>query len=115
MRASMMNRKPPGFYGHKNGTKSLKKRSFGIPKTGHQKNVNEQSKIKKFLIEIQSCQAKDVVSNYKTFRVHVRADKKLCYVADVDENAAIEWKEDGFNVEAGVKEALADFIEELDL
>jgi len=72
------------------------------------------SKMKKFLIELGNYEAKDVVINYNTFRVHVRVARKLCHVANVAEDATPEWIAGDTDVDKEVKEALQQFLDELE-
>ena len=79
------------------------------------KRTKVLSKIKKFLIELQNVDAKHVMVNYDKYEVKVRASGKLCLVATVTEDALPEWVDDAVRAEEGVREALKDFIDDLEL
>ena len=69
--------------------------------------------IKKLLIELQEVEPKHIVANYKTFKVHVRSNRRLCLVANVPENEPPQWVDEGFEVEDAVTEAVNEFADEL--
>eukprot|EP00434_Breviolum_minutum_P001783 symbB.v1.2.001578.t1/scaffold88.1/size340390/13 len=69
------------------------------------------SKLKKFMIELAGVAPKDVLVNYKSFRVMVRQGGKLCPVAVVGEDMDVQWSNDGM---PAVREALDAFIAELE-
>ena len=68
------------------------------------------SKLKKFMIELERVEPKDVLVNYKSFKVMVRQGGKLCPVAVVGEDMDVQWSNDGV---PAVREALDAFIAEL--
>ena len=64
------------------------------------------SKLKKFMIELAGASPKDVLVNYKSFKVTVRQGGKLCPVAVVGEDMDVQWSNDGM---PAVREALDAF------
>jgi len=71
-------------------------------------------KIKKHMIEHESFEAKDITTNYNTFRVHVRVNKKLEHIASIPEDLAPEWLNDEI-VGEGVKSLVQDFVDEFEI
>ena len=71
-------------------------------------------KIKKNMIELDGFDPKDVITNYKTFRVHARVNKRLEHIANIPEDFVPEWLNDDI-VGEDVKSAVQDFIDELEM
>ena len=69
------------------------------------------SKLKKFMIELAGVESKDVLVNYRSFKVMVRQGGKLCPVAMVGEDMDVQWSNNGV---PAVREALDAFIAELE-
>ena len=71
------------------------------------------SKMKKFLIELGEYDPKNVVVNYKIFKVMVRVNGKLMPMAQISGDGEVEWLDHNLGNDA-VKEALDNFITELE-
>lgn len=71
------------------------------------------SKVKKFLIELGEYDPKNVVVNYKVFKVTVRVNGKLMPMAHINGDGEVEWLDHNLCNDA-VKEALDTFITELE-
>ena len=71
------------------------------------------SKLKKFLIELANIPPKDVIVNYKLFKVIGRDNGKLMPIAFVKDDLTIEWN-DANDVPAMVREAMQDFISDME-
>ena len=71
------------------------------------------SKLKKFLIELANIPPKDVIVNYKLFKVIVRDNGKLMPIAFVKDDLTIDWN-DASDVPAMVREAMQDFIADME-
>ena len=69
------------------------------------------SKLKKFMIELAGVEPKDVLVNYRSFKVMVRQGGKLCPVAMVGADMDVQWSNNGV---PAVREALDAFIAELE-
>ena len=67
------------------------------------------SKLKKFLIELGNMNPKDVMVNYKMFKVVVRVGSKLTPLASVNEEMDLDWHDENVTP-ADVKTALEEFI-----
>ena len=66
------------------------------------------------MIELDGFDPKDVITNYKTFRVHARVNKRLEHIANIPEDFVPEWLNDDI-VGEDVKSAVQDFIDELEM
>ena len=71
------------------------------------------SKLKKFLIELANIPPKDVIVNYKLFKVIVRDNGKLMPIAFVKDDLTINW-DGASDVPAMVREAMQDFIADME-
>ena len=71
------------------------------------------SKVKKFLNELGEYDPKNVVVNYKVFKVMVRVNGKLMSMAHISGDGEVEWLDHNLCNDA-VKEALDTFITELE-
>ena len=71
------------------------------------------SKLKKFLIELANIPPKDVIVNYKLFKVIVRDNGKLMPIAFVKDDLSIDWNE-ASDVPAMVQEAMQYFISDME-
>ena len=69
--------------------------------------------MKKFLIELGEYDPKNVVVNYKVFKVMVRVNGKLMSMAHISGDGEVEWLNHTLCNDA-VKEALDTFITELE-
>lgn len=49
------------------------------------------SKIKKYLIELDQFDPKDVMVNYRSYKIHARVGGRLCPVADVEESGEVKF------------------------
>ena len=67
------------------------------------------SKLKKFLIEHDKQDPKNVIVSYKWFHVRVRNGRTFAHVATVSEDGELQWAEDIGQVSATVKECMAQF------
>ena len=67
------------------------------------------SKLKKFLIEHDKQDPKNVIVSYKWFHVRVRNGRTFAHVATVNEDGEVQWAEDIGQVSATVKECMAEF------
>ena len=71
------------------------------------------SKLKKFLIELANIPPKDIIVNYRLFKVFVRENGKLMPIACVKDDLTIDWN-DASNVPPMVQEAMKDFISDME-
>ena len=71
------------------------------------------SKLKKFLIELANIPPKDVIVNYKLFKVIVRDNGKLMPIAFVKDDLTIDWN-DASDMPAMVQEAMQNFISDME-
>ena len=71
------------------------------------------SKLKKFLIELANMSPKNVIVNYKLFKVIARENGKSMSIACVKNDLTIEWN-DASNVPAVVQEAISEFISDME-
>ena len=74
-------------------------------------------KIKKYLIEVDDFEAKNVQVNYKKFSVSIRVagTPKPIHVATVGDDAAVYWVEGVRAASPEVQEAVREFVEDLEL
>ena len=77
------------------------------------RRVKVISKIKKFTIENENYEAKAVVVNYKSFKVHVRVGRKLVHWADVMDDATVQWTEGEHSAGEALRGAVEEVVEEL--
>ena len=64
-------------------------------------------------IGLQGAEPKHIVTNYKTFKVHVQSNRRLCLVANVPENESPQWVDEGFEVDDEVTEAVNEIADEM--
>ena len=67
------------------------------------------SKLKKFLIEHDKQDPKNVIVSYKWFHVRLRNGRTFAHVATVNEDGELQWAEDIGQVSATVKDCMAEF------
>ena len=79
------------------------------------RRVKILSKIKKFAIEYDNYEAKDIIVNYRTFKVHTRVGRKLVHLADVMDDASVLWAEGEHAAGDILKGAVEEVVEELSL
>ena len=71
------------------------------------------SKLKKFLIELANIPPKDIIVNYRLFKVLVRENGKLMPIASVNDDLTMDWN-DASRVPPMVQEAMKDFISDME-
>ena len=71
------------------------------------------SKLKIFLMELANIPPKDVIVNYKLFKVIVCDNGKLMPIAFVKDDLTIDWN-DASDVPAMVREAMQNFIADME-
>ncbi len=64
---------------------------------------------------MEDYEPKNVVVNYKTFKVHVRVGGKLFHIVDVMGNAMALWIDSSHAAGQGVMEAVAEVIDDFAL
>ena len=72
------------------------------------------SKIKKFAIELDSIEPRNIVVNYRRCKVSVRHGGQLVHAAFVAEDGAVEWAVRNCPVSEQVRDAIMDFAEDLE-
>ena len=72
------------------------------------------SKIKKFTIELDSIEPRNIVVNYRRCKVSVRHGGQLVHAAFVAEDGAVEWAVRNCPVSEQVRDAIMDFAEDLE-
>ncbi|CAE7439540.1 unnamed protein product, partial [Symbiodinium pilosum] len=72
------------------------------------------SKIKKFSIELDNIEPRNVWVNYRSYKVSVRHGGQLVHAAFVAEDGVVEWSAPNCPMSQQVRDAIADFTEDLE-
>ena len=72
------------------------------------------SKIKKFLIEIDSITPRDIMVNYRSYKSAVRMKQKLVHVATVNEDGYVDWADVGCPASEEVRTAIQDIVDDME-
>ena len=72
------------------------------------------SKIKKFLIEIDSITPRDIMVNYRSYKIAVRMKQKLVHVATVNEDGYVDWADVGCPASEEVRTAIQDIVDDME-
>ena len=72
------------------------------------------SKIKKFSIELDNIEPRNILVNYRSCKVSFRHDGQLVHAAFVAEDGVVEWAAQNCPVSTQVQDAIRDFADDLE-